>query len=194
MTNNIPSSPEASRPPVYGELLAASTGDLGDIRALMQEASDFKQSQGDDLWGDAPFTDEEVAKLIDSGNMFVYKLAGVTAASLLLTKNDERMWGEDEGGDGSALYIHRLCVGDAFRSQGIGSEVVQLAEEYALKDGRTKLRLDCPYDNQPLCKYYERLGFSEVRRYDRPSSVGARNPNKDVYRAAFYQKDLSEKI
>jgi ribosomal protein S18 acetylase RimI-like enzyme len=160
----------------------------------MQEASDFKQGQGDDLWGDAPFTDEEVARLIEGGDMFVYKLAGVTAASLLLTKNDERMWGENEGGDGSAFYIHRLCVGDAFRSQGVGGEVVQLAAKHALKDGRTKLRLDCSYDNRSLCEYYERLGFSEVRRYDRPSSAGARNSNKDVYRAALYQKDIGEII
>lgn len=171
-------------------LLPATVADVAAVRDIMQQASEFKRSQGDDLWGDKPFTDEEVTGMLDSGNLYVYKVGDIVAASVLLTDADERMWGEEQGGDGTAIYIHKLCVGADFRGQGVGSKVIELASEQAKSKGKTRLRLDCPYDNRPLCEQYEGMGFGEVRRYDRPKSAGARNPDKDAYRAALYEKDI----
>jgi ribosomal protein S18 acetylase RimI-like enzyme len=189
MINKTPPAPEAPSLPIPGRLVPAAIEDLSEVRDLIQEASDFKMSRGDDLWGEDPFTDQEVTRMIESGDMFVYKLNGVTAASVMLADADQRMWGEDEGGDGSATYVHKLCVGDDFRGQGVGRDVMKLAEAQALKTGKTKLRLDCPYNNRSLCEYYERLGFVEVRRYERPQSPGRRNPDQDAYKAALYQKE-----
>lgn len=188
ITNPAPSLQEASHTPSE-TLLPATLDDVSDIRHILQEASDFKRSQGDDLWGDEPFTNEEVTKMVSSGNMFVYKTDGIAAAAVLLPKEDERMWGE-QGADETAVYVHKLCVSNAFRGQSVGKKVMDLAEDFAKQSGRTKLRLDCPYDNPPLCRYYEGLGYREVRKYDRPSSAGRRNPDKDVYRAALYEKSI----
>jgi len=190
MDTSNPSPQEAPHPSVSDILIAATLDDVSEIRKLMQEASDFKMSRGDDLWGTEPFTDDEVARLIIGGKMFVYKIDGTSAASVLLANNDERMWG-DAGDDDSAIYVHRLCVGDSFRGKGVGQKVLNLAEDFALQKNKVRLRLDCPYDNRSLCGYYEQLGFREVRRYDRPNSTGGRNPQKDVYRAALYQKELA---
>ncbi len=189
MNDGMSTSHEATRP-TTGELSPATLDDVATIRVILQEASDYKMSRGDDLWGETPFTDEEVAGMVQTGNMFVSKIEGATVASVLLTKNDERMWGDGEGGDDSAVYVHKLCVSNASRGQGVGNKVMELAEDYARATGKTRLRLDCPYDNRPLCEYYERLGFGEIRRYDRPLSAGRRNPDKDMYRVALYQKEL----
>lgn len=130
--------------------------------------------------------------MVDGGNLYVFKVDGVAAASLLLPQSDERMWGDEQGGDGSAMYVHKLCVGNDFRGQDTGVKVMALAEDIARKNDRTKLRLDCHYDNKRLCGYYERLGFREVRRYDKLNSAGGRNPDKDVYKAALYEKELAD--
>jgi GNAT superfamily N-acetyltransferase len=184
-----PAPQEESRTPVE-EFLPATIADAADVKRLLQEAADLKWSQGDNLWGTHPFTDDEVAGMINGGDMFVYKTDGIAAASVLLLKNDERMWGEEQGSDDTAVYIHKLCVGDAFRGQGVGVRTLLLSEQYAKDKGKTKLRLDCPQDS-PLSVYYEKQGFREIRRYDRPGSVGRKNPDKDVYRAALYEKELS---
>lgn len=183
-------NPEVPQLPGYGELVPGCASDVCDIRAIMQQASDFKLVQGDISWGDEPFTDEEVAKMIEAEDMFVYKVRDVIAASVLLTENDERMWGLGEGADNSALYVHKLCVSNAFRDKGVGKDVMNMVELQALNNNKTMLRLDCPNNNKTLCNYYEQLGFSKARIYDSLPSAGRRNPSKDVYRAALYQKNL----
>ncbi|MDB5166000.1 MAG: hypothetical protein JWM37_72 [Candidatus Saccharibacteria bacterium] len=183
-----PSATEFTPLPPDEVLKPAWPADVKDVTELMRQAAAFKRQQGDQLWGDQPFTEDEVASMIERGNLFVFKIDGVAAASVVLAPSDVRIWGPDDGADGSALYIHRLCVGDAFR--GIGTRVMTAAEDYALNNGKTKLRLDCPYDNPGLCTYYENFGFEEMRREDRPNSAGGRNPDQDVYRAALYEKEI----
>jgi ribosomal protein S18 acetylase RimI-like enzyme len=173
------------------ELTQAVLTDLPGVKAVIQEAADYKLSQGDDIWGAEPFSDDEVTSLIETGNLFVVKIGGEVASSVLLLDADTRIWGE-EGEDGTAMYIHRLCVADAFRSQGLGTETINLVANFAQKSGKTQLRLDCPYDNQQLCNYYIRNGFQEVRRYDRQQSQGGRNKDKDVYHAGLFQKDITK--
>lgn len=188
----MPLPPEAPLPPSDGVLAPASMDDLSAITRVIQEASEFKYSRGDDLWGAKPFSEDEVAGMVASGNMYVYKVGSEVAASVLLPQEDVRMWGEEQGNDGTALYVHKLNTGNAFRGQGTGSKVMSLVEDMARAKGKTKVRLDCPYDNDDLHGYYVSLGFDEVRRYDRPSSPGRRNPDKDVFRAALLEKNLTQ--
>lgn len=190
--NSFPAADdELSRQPIDDTLVPASIDDLGVVKNLLQEASDFKYSQGDDLWGTEPFTDEEVSKMIKTGNMFIFKVDDVPAATVILAKNDEQMWGDEQGSDGSAVYIHKLCVGNEFRGQGIGTKVIDRAVNFTLNSGLSTLRLDCPYDNRSLCGYYESLGFHESRRRDIPLSLGGRNTTKDIYGVALYERDLA---
>ena len=157
----------------------------------MEEARELKLSQGDAAWGDEAFTNDEVTNLVNSGNLYVYRVEGNIAASVLLADSDQRMWGEEEGGDGTAVYIHRLYVGNDFRGQQVGSEVVDLAAEQARLRGKTKLRLDCLYDNPGLCKQYENMGFGEVRRFDRPRTAADRYPDGDPFRTVLYERVIA---
>ena len=109
--------------------------------------------------GIRPFGEDEVGRMIQSGNMFVYRLEGIAAASVMLLWGDVGMWGEKEGDDGSAVYIHKLCTGDTFRGRGVGKQVMTQVESFAQKNGKKRLRLDCPYDNPYLCGYYEKTGL-----------------------------------
>lgn len=161
---------ERSKRPVAGELTVANENDAADVQSVMQQAADFKRSRGDNLWGEEPFTAEEVESMISNGNVYVYRREGTVAAAVILAETDARIWGEEEANDGSALYIHRLTTADAFRGQHVGGDVISLAGDMAMQSGRTKLRLDCPYENQQLCQVYENHGFTEVRREDRAPS------------------------
>jgi ribosomal protein S18 acetylase RimI-like enzyme len=182
-------SHEPARPPQEGELTPASIEDAPDIQAIMQQAADLKISQGDDIWGTEPVSEEEVARMLDQGNVFVYKIEGQNAASLVIAESDTRIWGE-VGEDGTAMYVHRLCTADAFRGQNLGGAVLERAAELARQSGKQSLRLDCSYENRGLCDYYEGLGFTEVRREDRPPSTDQRNIEADGYKVAMYERAL----
>ena len=183
--------PDEALTPSANGLMPATLDDVSDVARVMEEASRFKRSQGDGVWGEKPITNEEVTSLLNSGNLYVYKIDGTIAASVLLADSDERMWGVEEGSDGTAIYMHRLCVGNDFRGQQVGLRVTDLADEQAKLTGKTKLRLDCPYDNPRLCEQYVQMGFSEVRRYDQPKSAVNRNPDIDVFKIALFEKAIA---
>ncbi len=170
--------------------MLATAADVPFIRELMQQAGDYKQTQGDDIWGDEPFTDDEVSRILERGGLFTYKVDGDIAACVVLQETDERMWNE-AGKDNTALYIHRLCVGDSYRGMGVGEAVVDLAAEQARIKGKTKLRLDCPHDVPGLVGVYQRLGFEIVEQRDIPASPGRRNPDKTVYKAALFERAVA---
>ena len=158
------------------------------LHSILEEARAFKESLGDDIWGPAPFTLEEVDGMVASGNMYVAVIDGEIAVAFALQQSDERMWGPDRGNDGQATYIHRLAVRERFRGQKLGEQILDWAIDRTKEEGRSFVRLDCSYENRGLCTYYERRGFQEVERIDRPKSAGARNPHNPVYRATLYQK------
>lgn len=170
------------------EIFSAAPEDALALATLMQEAADFKLSRGDILWGPEPFTTEEALSMIATGNVYVARIDGYLAGSTVLTWEDERMW-DAKGLDQDAAYIHRLASGDKFRGQRVGEIIVSWVSDRAREARRPYLRLDCEYDSA-LSAYYERLGFQEVERVDRPASKGARNPNNPVYKAALYQKSI----
>lgn len=173
------------------EVSRASAADAIDVASILQQASEFKASQGDNLWGPEPFTTEEAAALIGGGDMYLARIDDAPAAVMKLSQSDPRMWGEEQGNDEQALYVHRLSVGEDFRGQNLGKTMMKWAFYQARMAGKPLLRLDCPYDNPALLAYYTRQGFTEVRREDRHAS-GGRNPNNPVYRVSLLQKIIEQ--
>lgn len=163
------------------ELRPAALSDVPDLVTILRESSEFKVSQGDELWTPTPFTTEEVTEIVVSGNTHVASIASQAIGSVVLMWNDARMWGPEKGNDNQAAYIHRLAIKDGFRGQGLGELIVAWASAEAFRDNRRLLRLDCSYENPKLCSYYQRMGFKEVGRKE------LHNPR---YTPAFYEKSI----
>ncbi|CAN5679901.1 hypothetical protein BH23PAT2_BH23PAT2_09050 [soil metagenome] len=92
------------------EVTKATDTDAEGLQATLEEARAFKASRGDSLWGTKAFTSDEVKAIIEAGDTYVAKVDGEVAGSVILTWQDERMWGDETGADGQAGYIHRLVT------------------------------------------------------------------------------------
>lgn len=59
-----------------------------------------------------------------------------------------------------ALYVHNFV--SKVGMHGAGTVFLELAESYAVQNGKEFLRLDSARDNERLARYYEEHGFCEA--------------------------------
>ena len=63
------------------------------------------------------------------------------------------------------LDIDEFCVDEAFRRQGVATEMIRFIRAYAQKEGFSRLELNMWEFNQEALKCYENAGFTTYRRY-----------------------------
>ena len=63
------------------------------------------------------------------------------------------------------LDIDEFCVDEAYRRQGIGSEMIRFVCEYAKEQGFDRVELNMWEFNQGALEFYEAAGFRTYRRY-----------------------------
>lgn len=135
--------------------------DTDKFLTLLEEARKYKLSIGDYAWGDYPFTKEDVELRLKRGGNYLAYVDNKVTGSIALTWDDEHNWNK-RGTDQQAGYIHSLMVGDGFRGQKIGEQMIAWALKQIVLNDRHLARLDCPAINKELCSYYEKLGFKCV--------------------------------
>lgn len=63
---------------------------------------------------------------------------------------------------GQALVIHTLCVDPEHLCEGIGSDMIGFAKEFARDNGCVCIRLNTTTSNIPAFNFYKRHGFAVV--------------------------------
>lgn len=61
-------------------------------------------------------------------------------------------------------YIEGIYVKAEYRKQGVGTALIQYAQQWALEQGCIQLALDALLDNFASHKFYAKVGFREVER------------------------------
>ena len=61
--------------------------------------------------------------------------------------------------DENDFYLQAIAVEDSLRGQGIGSRLLELAEQTALEKGMKGISLDVPADNNKAFQLYEKRGY-----------------------------------
>ncbi len=118
------------------------------------------------LWDEAD-EDDHRAEMVDiiehSDSQFVAvadtgegKLAGFLEASI-------RTFAEDCESD-NVGYLEGWFVDEAYRQHGIGSKLVELAEQWALQHGCTEMASDAEIGNEVSLQAHLRLGYAETSR------------------------------
>lgn len=80
------------------------------------------------------------------------------AARLRLLKNDPTFKLEKEAEE-EDFYLDTLCVDPAFRGKGIGTELLQFAEQQAKAKGYERISLAVERNNEKAQQLYTRIGY-----------------------------------
>lgn len=75
-----------------------------------------------------------------------------------ITLQDPFIWKEKD--KDPAVYIHRIATHPDFRGNGYVRHIVQWAREYALRTGKSYIRMDTGGGNDKLNNYYISCGFN----------------------------------
>jgi len=137
----------------------AQADDAAAVYALFEESAEWLGARGIRQWLPGALPAPVVTAGIARGEVFVVRGArGGLDATLQLQDADPDVWGPD---DGSALYLHRLCVARARAGAGLGARLLAWALGETAARGRARLRLDCVASNGFLRAYYTKAGFAE---------------------------------
>lgn len=61
-------------------------------------------------------------------------------------------------------YVEGIYVEDEYRHQGVGTALIQFAEQWALEQGCVELASDALIDNTVSYEFHTKAGFREVER------------------------------
>ena len=141
---------------------AAAGAGAGDAGRILVEAAEWQAARGLQGWNPALFTPEWLERHAAAGELFLARLRGEPAATMLLQDEDPLFWPDAPAGE--SLFLHKLAVSRAFAGRGVALEMIGFAAREAARRGRAYLRLDCAR-REALARLYEGAGF--VRRGER---------------------------
>ena len=137
--------------------------DLDGLRACVVELQDFEVQLYTRLPPGSEVADKCVAHMLEqcekcTGKIIVADVDGQLAGFVTVLTQVR----SDEPDDGDMVYglISDLAVLTSFRSLGIGTKLLAVAEEFARSEGVEWLRIGVLAGNQVAEKLYASLGFS----------------------------------
>jgi len=147
-------------------ILRATKDELLPILKLFDEAVVWLNQRGmEKQWGNKPFSAspqirERFKGWINQKTLFAAHLGDRIVGSLALNPDAPayiaNRW---ESFPPSAFYLEAFVTSRALAGQNIGRTLLQWAEQYTLKSGRTTIWLDCWSENASLIRYYQQMGF-----------------------------------
>ncbi|HVE91981.1 MAG TPA: GNAT family N-acetyltransferase [Actinomycetota bacterium] len=159
----------------------AGEDDVPVVLSILDEAAEWMNSRGVDIWGPGTFGDS-VRDSVTRGETYVARVDGDPAATMRLCWTDPNVW--DDADAENAGYVLRLAVRRAYAGTNLVPRMLEWAEARIRDKGRRWLRLDCSARVDGLKRYYSESGFDFVGE----KAVGG------GWVAALYQRDAQGSV
>lgn len=146
-----------------GEIKLCSVQEAEEIFEIYKSCRKAMQAAGIFQWQDEYPTIDTVKKDLEEKTLYGYyengKCLGVVCASTFQDEEyKEIKW---KSTDENVIVIHRLAVSPEHQSKGIARLLMDFAEEFALKENYSSIRLDSYSQNKRALKFYENRGYQK---------------------------------
>ena len=98
----------------------------------------------------AAWSDREALRALETSKVFVAELAGEPGGYVALHR------------EGEAVRIEQLLVSPYHEHEGIGRQLVDYAEGYAISEGAARLEIVVEADNRRALDFYHRRSFVDA--------------------------------
>ena len=159
--------------------------DIDEIMAIVAQARRAIAKLGIDQWQDGYPEREVIEADIAQGIGYVFEDSGSVAGYLALAPSPEPVYAQIDGkwlADGDYLTVHRSCAGDGSRGVGLGSAMLEFAEDIARERGCASVRADTHRGNVVMRHLLEKRGFAYCGEVTYPVTAG------DPIRAAYEKR------
>ncbi|MEO5776119.1 MAG: GNAT family N-acetyltransferase [Flavobacterium sp.] len=141
----------------------ATVKDIPQIWEIIQQAIVRRKNDGSQQWQDGYPNESVIKEDIESGFGYVLtdedSIVGYTAILI----NDEPAYDNLEGNwltNSDFVVVHRLAVSDNYIGKGLAQKMMLSTEEVALKENIFSVKVDTNFDNIPMLKIFEKLGYT----------------------------------
>ncbi len=141
----------------------AEMSEITQIWDILQQAIARRKEDGSDQWQNGYPNPKVVQSDVEKGSAFVLtdkdKIVGYSAVLI----NDEPEYANIEGKwitNNDFIVVHRVAVSENYLGKGLAKKIFGFVEEYALNNNIYSIKSDTNYDNIPMLKIFEKLGYS----------------------------------
>ncbi len=147
------------------QLHPATAADIADLVALNGLVQDLHADLSPQIfrhdWDPGELAAFWRAKLSEPGGRVLIARAGTPVVGYI--------WMELQNRDADPLrherrrvYVHHICVIDAWRGRGVGARLLSTADDFAREAGASSVLLDVWHENIVGRKAFERTGFTPM--------------------------------
>ena len=141
----------------------ATPDDLSIIWIILQKAIVRRKYDGSQQWQDGYPNENVVEQDIAKGIGYVLTLDNtkiIGYAAILY--NDEPAYEQLNGTwltNGDFVVVHRVAISDDYLGKGIAQKIFLYTEEIAIENNIFSIKVDTNFDNIPMLKILEKLGY-----------------------------------
>lgn len=138
--------------------------DIPAVMGIVRQAQAYLKSQGIDQWQNGYPNGEVIAQDIAAGESYVLlkdgQVVGTTVISFRPEKNYEVIYEGNWLSDAPCAVIHRICVDDALKGQGLSGRMIAEAEAQCQERGVASIKVDTHRKNLSMQRLLEKHGFA----------------------------------
>ena len=142
----------------------ARESNISDIMNLISDCIMDMESQGIYQWNDGYPTLDVITKDVQSKSLYIMKRQGDILGIITLDEEQEPQYKEIKWfSDGeSVLVVHRLAVHPKWQHRRIGRKLMDFAEQFAIENSYTSIRLDVYSQNPRAVSFYETRDYNKA--------------------------------
>ncbi len=144
------------------EITVAPAFDWGPASEILMDVVRRLNERGEPLWTEEQVSVEGLKSSYRIDESFIAHQKNKPIGCMFLLESDPHFWPEID--DHSSLFLHKLAVLRELQGEGVGNQMLEWASEYAKRQGKSWLRLDCEGSRPKLRQIYETFGFRLVDR------------------------------
>ncbi len=141
----------------------ATATDILKIWAIIQQAIVRRKNDGSQQWQDGYPNEDVIKQDITKGIGYVLIDDNIVAGYAAILFNDEPAYEQLKGTwltNGDFAVVHRVAISDDYLGKGLAQKIFLFAEDLAKGNKIFSIKVDTNFDNIPMLKILEKLGYT----------------------------------
>lgn len=141
----------------------AALSEITPIWEILQQAIIRRKEDGSKQWQDGYPNPQVVQNDIEKGQGFVLLEEKTIIGYSAVLINDEPAYAKIEGKwltNDDFIVIHRVAISEKYLGKGLAKMIIGQIENFALDNNIYSIKADTNFDNIPMMKIFENLGYT----------------------------------
>lgn len=140
----------------------ATLTEVPQIWEIIKQAILRRKQDGSQQWQDGYPNIDVIKQDVERGIGYVLLVNDTIAGYAAILFNDEPAYENLKGTwltNGDFVVLHRLAISEEFLGQGLAKKMLYFTEDLALQNNICSIKVDTNFDNLPMLKIFETLGY-----------------------------------